>query len=374
MGHIIIYIHDLRSSGVTRDAMMLAEHCSLFHDTTLVAGHGEGFFRDAVGQGRYASVILKRAASPAASRITAALPLRRWLRGRPPGVVISMGNLGHATPYIALRGLSGFRAIYRISNAVTRGDGLRGALRMRWMERLVADAARIAIVGAAVGHAPVLARALERGHAIAIPSGVDVDHALAAARAPAPHRWLGEAVPVILGIGRLRPQKNFELLIDAVARARSERRLRLAIVGGGSEEERGALLRRAQAAGLGEDFLLAGETANVFAWAARSDVFVLPSRWEGSSLALLEAMAVGTPVIASRLAGDAPLVLGEGRYGLLVDGDDADELAGAIQAQLSSAVVHPGNRAQDYALPADIYRGLIEDVLADMAGGAHAAA
>ncbi|MBD3762552.1 glycosyltransferase [Rhizorhabdus sp.] len=374
MGHIIIYIHDLRSSGVTRDAMMLAEHCSLFHDTTLVAGHGEGFFRDAVGQGGYASVILKRAASPAASRITAALPLRRWLKSRPPGVVISMGNLGHATPYIALRGLSGFRTIYRISNAVTRGDGLRGALRMRWMERLVADAARIAIVGAALGDAPVLARALERGHAIEIPSGVDVDHALAAARAPAPHRWLGEAVPVILGIGRLRPQKNFGLLIDAVARARRERRLRLAIVGGGSEEERGALLRRAQAAGLGEDFLLAGETANVFAWAARSDVFVLPSRWEGSSLALLEAMAVGTPVIASRLAGDAPLVLGEGRYGLLVDGDDAGELAGAIQAQLSSAVVRPGNRAQDFALPADIYRGLIEDVLVDMAGGARAAA
>ncbi|TAJ43589.1 MAG: glycosyltransferase, partial [Chitinophagaceae bacterium] len=95
---------------------------------------------------------------------------------------------------------------------------------------------------------------------------------------------------------------------------------------------------------------------------------------EGSSLALLEAMAVGTPVIASRLAGDAPLVLGEGRYGLLVDGDDAGELAGAIQAQLSSAVVRPGNRAQDFALPADIYRGLIEDVLVDMAGGARAAA
>ena len=44
MGHIILYIHDLRSSGVNRDAMMLAEHCAGFHQTSLVAGHG-GLYR-----------------------------------------------------------------------------------------------------------------------------------------------------------------------------------------------------------------------------------------------------------------------------------------------------------------------------------------
>ncbi|ATE63029.1 glycosyltransferase [Rhizorhabdus dicambivorans] len=374
MGHIIIYIHDLRSSGVTRDAMMLAEHCAAFHDTTLVAGHGEGFFRDAVERAPYRTVILKEAASPAASRITAAWPLRRWLKTQPPGVIVSMGNLGHATPHIAAQGLGRFPRIYRISNAVTRGDGLRGALRMRWMERLVADAARIAIVGAALGRAPMLARSLETGHAVEIPSGVDVDHALAQARAPSPHRWFEEDVPVVLGIGRLRPQKNFELLIDAVAIARQGRRLRLAIVGGGSADERSSLLQRAEAAGLGEDFLLAGETGNVFAWAARAALFVLPSRWEGSSLALLEAMAVGKPVIASRLAGDAPLVLGEGRHGLLVGGERAEELAAAIHVQLSGAAVRPGDRARDYALPSAIYRGLIEDVLAEMAGGVRSAA
>jgi glycosyltransferase involved in cell wall biosynthesis len=374
MGHIILYIHDLRSSGVTRDAMMLAEHCSAFHDTTLVAGHGEGFFRDAIGRAPYRSVVLKEAASAAASRITAALPLRRWLRGQPPGVIVSMGNLGHATPYLASRGLDGFRRIYRISNEVTRGDGLRGALRMRWMDRLVDDAAQIAIVGAALGRAPVLARALDSGHAVEIASGVDVDHALAEAQAPAPHPWLGEDVPVILGIGRLRPQKNFDLLIDAVGAARRGRRLRLVIVGGGSAGERSRLTDRARTAGLGEDFLLAGETTNVFAWAARASLFVLPSRWEGSSLALLEAMAVGVPVIASRLAGDAPMVLGEGRFGRLVGGEDAAELAEAIEAQLSDAAVRPGARARDFALPSAVYRRLIEDVLAEMAGGDRAAA
>ncbi|KQX20908.1 MULTISPECIES: glycosyltransferase [unclassified Sphingomonas] len=381
MGNIIIYVHDLRSSGVVRDAMMLADHCAGRHDTTLVAGHGEGFFREAAGQGRYRLAILKDRPSPAASRITAAQPLRRWLRGQPPGVLLSMGNHGHATAYLACRGLGHVGRVYRISNEVTRGDGLRGALRMHWMERLIADAARIAIVGATLRRAPMLARAIERGHAVEIPSGVDVDQARALALAPSPHPWFDEDVPVVLGIGRLRPQKNFALLIEAVGAARAERRLRLAILGSGSGsgsgDERARLEDCAARAGLGEDFLLAGESANVFAWAARAGVFVLPSRWEGSSVALLEAMAVGAPVIASRRAGDAAQVLDEGRHGLLVGGEDRSELARAILVQLSGYAVRPGDRACAYGLPGGTYLDLVEAVMAEMAemdGPARAAA
>jgi glycosyltransferase involved in cell wall biosynthesis len=368
MGNVIIYVHDLRSSGVVRDAMMLAAHCAPRHATTLVAGHGDGFFREEAARGGYAFRILKPTAGRRLSRVTAAVPFRRWLRTQPPGVIVSMGNMGHATPYLACRDMPTMRRIYRISNEVARGDGLRGALRTRWMRMLMADAARLPLVGAALGRHPIFAEAIARGDAITIPSGVDIAQACALAAAPAPHPWLepgeAEAVPVVLGIGRLRPQKNFGLLIDAVAAARRERRVRLAIVGGGSIEERAALAAHAAAAGLSEDMLLAGETDNVFAWAARAGVFVLPSRWEGSSLALLEAMAVGTPVIASRLAGDAADVLGEGRYGLLVAGDDSAELARAILTQISGQAVYPGERAGDYALPADAYAAMIEAALA----------
>jgi glycosyltransferase involved in cell wall biosynthesis len=374
MGNIIIYVHDLRSSGVVRDAMMLADHCAGRHDTTLVAGHGEGFFREEAGRGRHRLAILKDRPSSAASRITAAQPLRRWLRWQPPGVLLSMGNHGHATAYLACRGLGHVGRIYRISNEVTRGDGVRGALRMHWMERLIADAARIAIVGATLRRAPMLARAIERGHAVEILSGVDVDQACALARVPSPHPWFAEDVPVILGIGRLRPQKNFDLLIEAVGAARAERRLRLAILGGGTGDERARLEQCAARVGLGEDLLLAGESANVFAWAARAGAFVLPSRWEGSSVALLEAMAVGVPVIASRLAGDAAQVLGEGRHGLLVGGEDSTELARAILVQLSDYAVRPGDRARAYGLPGAAYLHLAEAVMAEMDGPARAAA
>lgn len=364
MGNIILYVHDLRTSGVLRDTMMVAQRCAERHSTTIVAGHGDGFFRDAVERGRYRLKILKPAAGQVAPKLGAVLPLRRWLRRQPPGVIVSMGNLGHATPFLASRGLGHLRRIYRISNEVSRNDGLRGAMRDIWMRLLIDDAARLALVGSALRRYPPFGCAVATGHAVEIASGVDYDLANRLARAPSPHRWLGEDVPVVLGIGRLRPQKNFDLLIEAVGRLARSRPVRLIIVGGGTQEERARLQQLAAEHGIGEHFLLAGETDNVFAWAARASVFALPSRWEGSSLALLEALAVGTPVVASQLAGDAADVLGHGRFGLLFDGSDGQALADAIAHQLSDRPVLPGTRARNYGLTADAYLSLIEDALA----------
>ena len=53
MGNISFYVHDLRSSGVLRDTMMVAQHCAQHYPTTVVAGYGDGFFRDEIGRGDY---------------------------------------------------------------------------------------------------------------------------------------------------------------------------------------------------------------------------------------------------------------------------------------------------------------------------------
>jgi glycosyltransferase involved in cell wall biosynthesis len=131
-------------------------------------------------------------------------------------------------------------------------------------------------------------------------------------------------------------------------------------LGGGTAVERLELIDHARRHGLSEDFLLAGETGNVFCWLARARTFVLASRWEGSSVALLEAMAVGTPVVASVLAGDAAQVLDAGRYGQLFDGISAEALARAIDWQLSDGAILPGPRVLEYAEPWQAYRTLIE--------------
>jgi glycosyltransferase involved in cell wall biosynthesis len=69
---------------------------------------------------------------------------------------------------------------------------------------------------------------------------------------------------------------------------------------------------------------------------ARSDIFVLPSHWEGLPLSLLEAMAAGTAVVATRV-GDVPEVLDEGRAGVLVSPERPEELASSLARLLGDA-------------------------------------
>lgn len=363
MRHVYLYVHDLRSSGVVRNAIDFAKRLAADHPTTLVAGYGEGFFADEAARGPFALKVLAPEEG-ALGRAMAALRLRAWLARQPAGALMSVGNMGHWTPYLACQGLGHIARIYCISNEVARDDGLRSRMRLAWMRLLTLDAARVVVVGRALRRLPLFARAIASGLAVELPNGVDNALAARLAQAPAPHPWLGEPVPVVLGIGRLRPQKNFDLLIAAAGRVRATRPLRLAIIGGGAAAERERLVGLANAAGLGDDFLLAGETDNVFAWLARSAVFALPSRWETSSLALLEALATGTPSVASELAGDAAMVLDDGRYGLLFDGHDPDALARALLAQIETPV-RPGDRARAYdlSLTNDAYARLVADVL-----------
>jgi glycosyltransferase involved in cell wall biosynthesis len=364
MRHVYLYVHDLRSSGVVRNAIDFAKRLAEDHPTTLVAGYGEGFFAEEAARGPFALKVLAEKEG-ALGRGAAALRLRAWLSGQPAGALMSVGNMGHWTPFLACQGLGHVARIYCISNEVARDDGLKSRTRLAWMKLLTLDAARIVVVGRALRRLPLFADAIQSGRAAELPNGVDNALAARLAQAPAPHAWLDEPTPVVVGIGRLRPQKNFDLLIEALGRARTTRRLRLAIIGGGAASEQERLRGLARDAGLDDDFLLAGETDNVFAWLSRAAVFALPSRWETSSLALLEALAAGTPCVASRLAGDAAQVLDEGRYGLLFDGQDPDALARALLAQ-AEAPVRPGDRAlaYDLSLTNDAYARLVAEVLA----------
>jgi glycosyltransferase involved in cell wall biosynthesis len=366
LGNVYLYVHDLRSSGVVHNAITFAERIAQDHRTTLVAGYGKGFFREKAAAGRF---VLKTLDGPryGNSRLAAAWRLRRWLRNQPPGVLLSAGNLGHRTPYFACRGLDHIARVYRISNEVSRQNRLRNWLREQWMRMLMRDGVRIAVVGKALGRLPLFTPALTSGFAVEVPNGVDLDLAQIKAACPAPHPWLAASsdVPVVLGIGRLRPQKNFDLLIDAVGRARAERRMRLIILGTGTAGEQTRMMDLARRAGLADDFLLAGETDNVFGWLAHATCFALSSRWETSSLALLEALAVGTPVVASRIAGDAAHVLDEGRYGLLFDGVDPQALADTLLVQCGPDAVLPGDRARLYsrAASADAYARMVDEAM-----------
>lgn len=362
---MLIYVHDLRSSGVVRNAIDHAKMFARTRPTTLVVGYDVGLFAQEAKAGGFTLHALGHRPGRLA-RATAAIRLRHWLKGRPAEILLSEGNLGHPTCYWATRGLGHIARVYCISQEVTRDDGWKSGLRRRWVARLIGDAARIVLVGTANRGVPLFDRALTSGRAVEAANAVDVDHARALAKAPCPHAWLDDPdVPVVAAVGRLRPQKNHDLLIAGVGLARATKRMRLVIIGGGAEAERQRLQGLAEAAGLGSDFLLAGETNNVFAWLSRASVFALTSRWEGSAITLLEALAVGVPLVVSARAGDAVRVLEEGRHGRLFDGHDPAALAEALLDQMGPARIRPDGWTQDgtYA----VYERIIDDLAAERA-------
>ncbi len=139
--------------------------------------------------------------------------------------------------------------------------------------------------------------------------------------------------PIILSAGRLSEQKGFDVLIEAAFELRArDHEFVVLIAGDGDLEDR----LRAQIATLNlEDVVhLVGFVSPLGPAIAGAAVFALASRYDGMPTVLLEAMAVGTPVVATRVSG-IPELIPEDRFGLLVPPDDASALAGAIERLLN---------------------------------------
>lgn len=340
-----IYVQDMRASGVVRTMIAMAKAWARDGDDSLIlAGYAAGIFGadDVAPAGFVAAAQGPRGALP---RLAIVPRLRRKLRAVRPDVVLSGGNFGHFAIWAASRGL-GVPIVYVFSNAMERaGQPWRNRWRVFWSSLLVRGAAGAIVVGSGMARSPVFAPHIASGKAVLIPNGIDLS-AVPAADGSVPEAMAG-AEPVILSIGRLQPQKNFEALIDAVAAARRSRAVRLVVLGAGADDYRAELMARAEARGIADHILFAGVTDNVFPWLRAAPVFALASRWEGSSIALLEAMAAGTPIVASRTAGDAADVLEDGRHGLLVDAEDAEQFAAALLRQIDDPL-RPGDRVHDF--------------------------
>jgi glycosyltransferase involved in cell wall biosynthesis len=194
-----------------------------------------------------------------------------------------------------------------------------------------ADAVIFPSRGAASDFAAVTGFAPERLHAI--PNAI-VDLELNRLSEEAPeHPWLaGKGPPLILGVGELCARKDFATLIRAFARVQARRPSRLMILGEGREKRN--LEGLAQTLGVGGRIALPGFVTNPYAYMARARLFVLSSLWEGSPNVVVEAMAVGTPVVCTDCPSGPREILEGGRYGLLVPVGDYEALACAIEETL----------------------------------------
>jgi glycosyltransferase involved in cell wall biosynthesis len=172
---------------------------------------------------------------------------------------------------------------------------------------------------------------------------------------PSGHPWLdAPGPPVVLGVGKLKPQKDFATLLRAFARLRRARSARLVILGEGSERE--ALLALAKELGIGDDVDLPGFVRNPYPFYARSAVFALSSAWEGFGNVVVEALACGCSVVSTDCPSGPAEILDGGRFGRLVPvGDDA-ALAAALVSTLDAPQAPETSRARarDFSLDAAI--------------------
>jgi glycosyltransferase involved in cell wall biosynthesis len=187
---------------------------------------------------------------------------------------------------------------------------------------------------------------------------VDSEAVAAGAREPLEHPWFGPGQPpVVLAAGRLHPQKNFSLLLRAFRHVAQARDARLVILGEGSERAR--LEQVARELGIGRQVLLPGFERNPFRWMARATVFVLPSLYEGFGNVIVEAMAAGCPIVATRCPYGPQEIVEDGVSGRLVPVGQAEPMARAVLSllqdpALSARLALRGKqRALDFA-PAQI--------------------
>lgn len=169
----------------------------------------------------------------------------------------------------------------------------------------------------------LLAAGVPRERIVTLTNGVDTG------RTPRPHDALSDPAQ-ILYVGRLHPQKGLDTLVQAFAllRARLPQPVVLRLVGEGPAEQE--VRRLAYELGVADLVDLAGRREDVTPDLDGADVFVLPSRVEGLSNALLEALAAGLPAIVSDIPGNRTVVT-DGRTGLMVPVDDAAALASALE-------------------------------------------
>lgn len=158
--------------------------------------------------------------------------------------------------------------------------------------------------------------------------------------APLNHPWFAaDQPPVVVAVGRLTDQKAFDVLIRAFYLLRKEYSAHLLILGEG--ENRQALETLIYQLDLEQDVSLPGFVQNPYPYMAHASLFVLPSRWEGLPTVLVEALYLGTPIIATDCPGGSREILKDGQFGRLIPVDDSHILAETMADILSGRRTHP---------------------------------
>ncbi|HHJ17308.1 MAG TPA: glycosyltransferase [Gammaproteobacteria bacterium] len=267
--------------------------------------------------------------------------LQRYLETRQPDVVLSALTYTNLVALWAKR-LSGVKTPVVVSERIAlsvhrQSEGRQRRWCWRFILPMVQRTYRFAdgIVAVSDGVADDLAgnAHIERNSISTIYNPV-VDSTLSELAAqPLQHPWFAPGQPpVILGVGRLIPQKDFHTLLHAFALLRRDKALRLVILGEG--RQRPELAALAEKLGVAADLDMPGFVDNPYQYMAQASVFALTSLYEGLPGVLIQALACGCPVVSTDCPGGSAEILENGKYGRLVPVQQDRALADAIRTAL----------------------------------------
>lgn len=181
--------------------------------------------------------------------------------------------------------------------------------------------------------APLVSNGLPPDRITVVRNGIDLG--AIRARAAAPGNLVRPGVPTVVTTGRLAHQKGYDTLLRAHARLVDRRPHRILFLNDGPERDAlGALVAEL---GVTDTVDFAGMVAAPLPSVVAGTVFCLPSRHEGLPLALLEAIALGVPCIATDCSEGVREALDHGRVGDLIATDDVDALVGALDDVLTDS-------------------------------------
>lgn len=333
LARIALFIPTLNGGGAERVMLNLGkEIASRGYPVDLVVGRASGPLLDEVP----AAV---RLIDLKCSRILATLPhLVQYLRTtRPVGLLSTIGHANVIALWARILSRVPVRIIVRETSTPSEAGAHARLLRSRFMPFLakVFYPGADGIVAASQGMAEDIA------HVFQIPRErieVIYNPAISAelfrqSTEPITHPWFQPgAPPVVLGIGRLHRAKDFPLLIKAFSLLKDRCQARLVILGEG--EERLELGAKARALGVEAEVDLPGFVSNPFPYMRQAGVFVLSSAWEGLPNALIQALALGTPVVSTDCRSGPREILKEGTLGELIPVGNPEVMSKTIEAVL----------------------------------------